>query len=48
MIEIYKCKRCDHEWAGRKNQKPITCPNPSCRSPYWDKERIREKRASEG
>ncbi len=39
MVTIYKCKRCKHEWAGRKPTKPITCPK--CRSAYWDKSRVR-------
>ncbi len=33
-----KCKRCGHEWIPRV-EKPVTCPNPRCRSPYWDKKK---------
>lgn len=30
----FKCERCDHEWAPRKEGKPIICPK--CKSPYWN------------
>ena len=40
-----KCKRCGHKWAPRKEERPLTCPN--CKSPYWDKERIRKKMKKE-
>ncbi len=36
-----KCKRCNYEWLPRKEELPITCPK--CRSPYWQKERIRKE-----
>jgi len=38
-IQIFKCKRCGHNWAS-KQEKPTICPK--CKSPYWDKEK-REK-----
>lgn len=38
-----KCKRCGHEWYPRDPHKPPkVCPNPKCKSPYWDRERTRE------
>lgn len=41
-IPIHKCTRCGYEWAGRRGRgKPKTCPNPACRSPYWDRERTK-------
>jgi len=41
-MPAWKCERCSHVWP-RKNdeEKPVTCPNPKCRSVYWDKERKR-------
>ncbi len=34
------CSRCGHEWIPRhKGSPPETCPK--CRSPYWDKPRVR-------
>lgn len=35
----FKCKRCSHEWTPRSNKPPRVCPK--CKSPYWDRERIR-------
>jgi len=38
-----KCLRCGHEWYPRDPHKhPKVCPNPKCKSPYWDRERTRE------
>lgn len=35
-----KCLRCDHEWYPKDpNKPPKVCPNPKCKSPYWDRER---------
>ncbi len=31
-----KCKRCGHEWVQRGLEKPKVCPNPECKSPYWN------------
>ena len=31
------CLRCGHNWRPRKDDPPVQCP--SCRSPYWDRER---------
>ena len=45
VLKIYKCKRCGHEWAGRKTadgDKPMMCPK--CRSAYWDRDRVRGRR----
>jgi predicted Zn-ribbon and HTH transcriptional regulator len=35
-----KCERCGHSWKRRSEKLPKTCPK--CRSPYWDKERVRK------
>ena len=32
MIKIYKCLRCGHEWASRRD-KPLRCAR--CKTPYW-------------
>lgn len=37
VIMIYKCKRCDHEWATKCLETPNVCPK--CKSVYWNKER---------
>lgn len=35
-----KCYRCGHEWiSSQKNQIPKVCPK--CKSPYWDRPKIR-------
>ena len=39
---IHNCNRCGHEWAG-KLETPNTCANPKCRTPYWNKPRIRKQ-----
>ena len=40
---MLKCLRCGHEWYPRDPHKhPKVCPNPKCKSPYWDRERTRE------
>jgi len=40
MVNIYRCKRCEHEWAGRLSRQPKVCPR--CNSPYWNKARRKE------
>jgi len=36
---FFTCNRCGHKWTPRENGEPKVCP--SCKSPYWNKERIR-------
>ena len=39
-VTFYVCSRCGHEWISRKpGNLPATCPK--CRSPYWNRPRIR-------
>ena len=38
---MLKCNRCGHTWVPRNNELPTSCPNPECRSPYWNKPRVR-------
>jgi len=39
-MEERECNRCHHKWFKRKKSEPILCP--ACKSPYWNKERVRE------
>ena len=41
-VKIYKCKRCGHSWANRKNKEPRMCPNVKCHSLCWDEPRKRK------
>lgn len=38
-IPHLECKRCGHTWIPRSDKLPLNCPKPTCRSPYWNKER---------
>lgn len=39
-----ECKRCGHIWHPKDpNHIPEVCPNPKCKSPYWNRERVRKK-----
>ena len=40
MVSELKCKRCGWEWIQRQKSLPIQCPNKTCHSPYWNKERL--------
>ena len=40
VIGKNKCKRCGHAWTQRTLEKPRICPE--CKSPYWDKERVKK------
>ena len=40
MVNVYKCLRCGHEWAGRLNREPKVCPG--CNSPYWNKPKVKQ------
>ncbi len=37
-----ECKRCGWKWTPRTSD-VRTCPNPECRSVYWDKEREQKR-----
>lgn len=37
-----RCNRCNYEWLPRSDQLPEVCPNPECKSPYWNKPRVRK------
>jgi len=41
----YQCERCGHEWIPRGKMEPKICPK--CKSPYWDRERRRQKGPTE-
>lgn len=39
-MEIKDCLRCGRQWTYRGDGRPIRCGQ--CKSPYWDRERIKE------
>jgi len=44
-LPTLRCKRCGHKWHPRKEEKPLICPK--CKSPYWDRERKKERKKEE-
>jgi predicted Zn-ribbon and HTH transcriptional regulator len=38
-FRVLKCKRCGWDWATRHVTEPVHCPK--CKSPYWNRERMR-------
>ncbi len=43
LIVGHRCYRCSHEWVSSdKNNIPKVCP--SCKSPYWDRPRIKPQK----
>ncbi len=38
-LKAFQCERCGHKWVPRTERRPTICPK--CKSPYWDKQRIR-------
>ena len=43
-MDGFRCERCGHEWIpADPNKEPLTCPNPKCRSPYWNRPRREPK-----
>ena len=44
MLELnfHNCNRCNHKWIGKLSE-PKTCANPKCRTPYWNKPRVRKQ-----
>jgi len=40
-LPVLHCKRCGHKWYPRTPKKPEVCPK--CKSPLWDKDRVRKK-----
>ena len=36
-----RCTRCQHEWDLKGTSLPKTCPSKRCKSPYWNRVRIR-------
>lgn len=43
MVPLSGCRcRCGHEWLPRdKKENPRVCPK--CKSPYWDRPKLRKK-----
>ncbi len=44
-VTAFKCERCGHVWLPKTERRPTICPK--CKSPYWDKPRIRPVREKE-
>lgn len=42
IIDRCTCERCGHEWDARQAGTPVSCPK--CRSPYWDRMRVRGRK----
>ncbi|MBI4009570.1 MAG: hypothetical protein HY361_00035 [Candidatus Aenigmarchaeota archaeon] len=40
-----ECKRCGHKWYQKTSELPEVCPNPECKSPYWNKPRKKKGKA---
>lgn len=40
---LYRCTcgRCGNVWVSKSEDGPRTCPSRLCRSPYWNKPRVR-------
>lgn len=38
----FQCERCGHVWVPKSERRPTICPK--CKSPYWDKPRLRLSR----
>ena len=41
------CKRCGRKWSNYLEH-PVCCPNPHCRSAYWDRDRKHPKHTTKG
>jgi hypothetical protein len=37
----HECNRCDYIWYSRTSD-PKTCASITCKSPYWNKKRVRK------
>ncbi|MGD1838471.1 MAG: hypothetical protein ACPKPY_10495 [Nitrososphaeraceae archaeon] len=46
IVEQLECNRCNYKWYPRINPDgkvsvPKNCANRKCKSPYWNKKRVR-------
>lgn len=41
VTDVMKCIRCGYEWRPVRKGMPKRCANPSCRSPYYCKKKVR-------
>ena len=39
------CNRCGHSWYSRTPNEPKVCPK--CKSPYWNKKRVKNESKSD-
>lgn len=44
LLSLLTCTRCGYQWYPRTPNLPKVCPNPKCKSPYWNKVRRKEVR----
>jgi len=45
IAALLNCLRCGHNWRPKSDKLPKVCPNPKCKSPYWNKPRKEKKEA---
>ena len=43
LLEGFQCERCGYTWIKRRSTEgdPVLCPG--CKSPYWNKPRVKKK-----
>jgi len=46
-VAEFECERCGWKWMPRSEEKPRSCPNPKCRSIYWDKPRKNKQKSED-
>jgi hypothetical protein len=45
-VWFFQCERCGYEWLPREEGvEPAVCPNPKCKSPYWNRPRRADVKA---
>lgn len=42
-LNVYTCTRCGYQWvqSPRATDRPKNCASKKCKSPYWDRPRVR-------
>ena len=41
-IALLKCLRCGYEWYPRSPEPPQRCASKKCRTPYWNKPKVKQ------
>lgn len=45
LMVTMRCSRCGTKWRVRNMDKlPSICANPKCHTPYWNRERVRDRK----